>query len=189
MSTTITEKKEFRKFAQDIRNNMDTTFFSNSVVEKIKNWNLYQKAKNIMIFYPIKSEISLLELLKDNKNFYFPIIKGDVMQAVLYNKAAGFSIGKYGINEPRGTALEDFSKLDMVFFPALAADNNGFRLGYGKGYYDRFSEHLNDNTIKVLPISSKLVFNKIPLEIHDKSADFIVTEKEIFSTPHLISNS
>ena len=42
-----------------------------NIIEKIKNWDLYKSSKNIMIFYPLKEEISLLPLIKDeNKNFY-----------------------------------------------------------------------------------------------------------------------
>ncbi|MEO6584492.1 MAG: 5-formyltetrahydrofolate cyclo-ligase [Ferruginibacter sp.] len=69
----------------------------------------------------------------------YPIIKtGDTLQAVAIDEQTVFSLNKYGISEPvDGVPVED-AEIDMVFVPLLAFDAKGYRVGYGKGYYDRF---------------------------------------------------
>ena len=171
-------KNILRNNAKIIRNNIEKEICSDQIVKYIKSWNIYKSSQNVMLFYPVCSEISLLELLKDtDKNFYFPVVDGDSMYPVLYDSRKGFKTGKYNIMEPVGEKLFDYSILDLIFVPALAVDMEGFRLGYGKGYYDRFLEHISDSCNKAVPISSKLIFDKLPRENHDRSVDYIISDK------------
>lgn len=172
-------KQNLREKCKALRADFDTADCSLKICECIRDWSIYQKANNIMLFYPLISEYSLLQLLEDkNKSFYFPCVNGDCMYPVLYNEHKGFKRGKFNINEPVGERLLDLSLLDLIFIPALAVDKSGCRLGYGKGYYDRFLCNVSDS-VKVVPICSELVFDKIPSEPHDVCADCIVTENSI----------
>ncbi|MBQ3819312.1 hypothetical protein II810_02585, partial [bacterium] len=63
-------KQEIRTKAKGIRNNLDIQEISKNLVSKIKNLDIYKQSKNVLIFYPLKNEINLLDLLKDDKNFY-----------------------------------------------------------------------------------------------------------------------
>ena len=107
---------------------------------------------------------------------------------MLYEENSGFKKGAFNINEPIGVPVRDFSVLDMIFIPALAIDTRGFRLGYGKGCYDKFICHLTDKTLKVVPISKSLIFNDIPVEQHDRKVDYAICENGItgFAT-HLLN--
>ena len=60
------EKKELRKNAKEIRNSLDTKILSERIVKNILDLKVYQDAKNVMIFYPLKHEVDLLGLLADN---------------------------------------------------------------------------------------------------------------------------
>lgn len=60
------------------------------------------------------------------------------LTAMLVNDETAFVMGKNGIAEPAGGQFLDPAELDLVLVPLLAFDSNGFRLGYGKGFYDRF---------------------------------------------------
>ena len=64
--------------------------------------------------------------------------------------------------------------MDIIFVPALAVDNEGNRLGYGGGFYDRFLKDLK--TTKIVPISKSLVFDNIPTEDFDIKIDMIITD-------------
>lgn len=55
----------------------------------------------------------------------------------------------YGIPEPVDGIEIPVKKLEVVFIPLLAFDKTGQRVGYGKGFYDRFLEACNSNTIKI----------------------------------------
>ncbi|MBR2526366.1 5-formyltetrahydrofolate cyclo-ligase, partial [bacterium] len=75
--------------------------------------------------------------------------------------------------EPQ-TKPENPDIIDLIILPALAADKNNFRLGYGKGYYDRLLSKTTAKTI--LPIAKELVFENLPVESHDKQVDIVITD-------------
>ena len=177
-------KNEMRAKAKLIRAGLDYTSESSVICGLISRWDVFQKAKNIMLFYPIGSECSLLPLLSfEDKNFFFPVVKGDNMFPVKYDKESGFVKGAFGINEPAGNESADINKLDIVFVPALAVDLKGYRLGYGKGYYDRFLNLLNKNCSRIVPIFSELIFESVPIESHDLAVDAIVSSKGVIHCP------
>ena len=172
-------KQKLRIKCKEIRKNTEINDTSLGICNIIKNWPVFKSAQNIMLFYPIGSEVSLLNLLKiPDKNYYFPCVDGDNITAARYNPDEGFSKGKYDIMEPVGQRYTDCNFLDLVFVPALAADIKGNRLGYGKGYYDRFlSAHTS--IISAVPLSSKLLFSSIPSENHDIKVNYLITQDRI----------
>lgn len=184
-------KNLLRHDIKDIRKHLNIPFCSQKICEQISSWAIFNKSRNVMIYSPIGTEFSLLSLLADtnNKSFFFPSVRGNEIHPVFYDKTKGFKTGDFNIKEPIGEILTDYSFVDLIFVPALAVDINGFRLGYGKGFYDRFLPHLSDRCIKVVPISSKLVLDSIPVESHDKSVDYIVTENEIIPVSKTINSS
>lgn len=81
---------------------------------------------------------------------------------------------QYGIFEPKDNA--DECTPDLVITPLLAADIKGYRIGYGKGYYDRyFSKHLQ--AIRVGLVYEIFIFNKLPINKYDIPLDALITEK------------
>ena len=178
----MNDKNFYRKKCKLTRAVLDSSDCSKKIVEIIQKWDVFIQAKNVMLFYPFNNEISLLDLIDDHsKSFYFPTITDELMCPVKYDKNKGFCIGKYGIKEPVGDRINDFSILNLIFVPALGADSSGFRIGYGKGYYDRFLKKINNACVKAIPIHSNLVFTSLPNEPHDIACDFIITEKQILN--------
>ena len=89
--------------------------------------------------------------------------------------------GQYKIDEPRSREVGDPTSVNSILVPLVAFDRSGTRLGYGKGYYDRFLREFPD------PIRIGLAFecqevSRIPKKRHDEPLDFIVTEKEVIAT-------
>ena len=71
------------------------------------------------------------------------------MQAILVDDTTDYAVNHHGIAEPQqGTVLPP-EELDMVFVPMLAYDKRGYRVGYGKGFYDRFLELCRRDVIKI----------------------------------------
>jgi len=65
----------------------------------------------------------------------------------------------------------------VIIVPCLAADNNGNRLGYGSGWYDRFlAKH--PKALKIGLVYDQFLLDEIPHEPHDIQLDFIITESE-----------
>lgn len=82
-----------------------------------------------------RTDILIDELLSQGKKVYLPRVEGDKMVAVPYGDLRR---GAFGISEPEGEAF--YGAIDIVVTPLLGINPRGFRLGYGKGYYDRFLE-------------------------------------------------
>ena len=78
-------KKELRKKAKDIRKTLNIERISKDIIVKIENFEPFQQAKNVMIFYPLENEINLLALLKHSeKNFYLLRTINDDIEACPY---------------------------------------------------------------------------------------------------------
>ncbi len=70
----------------------------------------------------------------------YPVANVDhhTMQAMLVNDETDFALNRYGIAEPVNGIGIEASDIDIVFVPLLAFDRQGYRVGYGKGFYDRY---------------------------------------------------
>ena len=174
-------KNDFRRIAKEIRNSLAIADVSKKLVTQIRNLELYKSAKMVMIYYPVGSEYNLLPLLEDNKKFLFPVIKGDEIYPVQYDKVKGFKLGKFNINEPIGDIIVDFESLDLLILPALCCSKKGCRLGYGKGFYDRFLAKISSNVATIIAIHSSLLLENIPSECHDEKVDVVVSEEKVYS--------
>ena len=126
-----------------------------------------------MLFYPLASEVNLLELLEDDdKCFYLPRVNGKDLECCPYKRGNDLLLSPLNISEPCCEAV-DKSEIDLIFTPALMADSNFYRLGYGGGFYDRFLKDFKVKTISALPI--ELRTQNLPHE------DFDISIDEIFS--------
>ena len=165
-------KSDLRKKAKDLRKNLNIEIISKIICAKIKNLPDYKCAQNVMIFYPMKYEIDLRNLLNDNKNFYLPKTEGENIAVCPYS--TDLKKSNFGVMEPNTIPI-DPNILDLIFVPALMADRKGYRLGYGGGYYDRFlAKYPNIKTI--IPIPQEFYLDELPTENFDINADIIITE-------------
>ena len=71
------------------------------------------------------------------------------MEAVLVEKDGLFIKNKFNILEPIGGATVQPQQFDLIFVPLLAFDKRGYRVGYGKGYYDRYLSQCRPDAIKI----------------------------------------
>ena len=71
------------------------------------------------------------------------------MEAVLVNDATEYVANRYGIAEPQGEDILGPQLVDIVFVPLLVYDVSGYRVGYGKGFYDRYLKLCREDVIKI----------------------------------------
>ena len=88
--------------------------------------------------------------------------------------------GPMNVPQPAASAKE--RRPDLLIVPLLAFDNDGYRLGYGAGYYDRYlSEHRAKRTILSVGIAyAGQHMEKLPHEPHDEPLDAVVTEERVW---------
>ena len=165
-------KTDLRIYAKEIRKSLDTKSISKKIVDLIRQTDIYKSAKNVMTFYPKQYEIDLRELINDDKSFFLPKIHDNNLLVCPY--CNNLKPSTFNTLEPCSDPINS-DILDLVILPALMADKNGYRLGYGKGFYDRFLKNCNSKTIVV--IASELLVETLPYDEFDVPADFVIHEK------------
>ena len=173
----MNSKSELRIKAKKIRQSLNLSKISEAIIKKIKEFDLYKESKNVMIFYPLKDEINLLPLLNDNKNFYLPRVKDNKLEVCQYVLNDELCESCYHVLEPTCAPIKDII-LDLVFVPALMVDKNNNRLGYGKGFYDRFLSELSQETKSIVVIPDELLVQKLPADKFDVPCDYVITQKK-----------
>lgn len=167
------DKQSLRKWARGKRKELDMERVSSILAEKLIQTEEYKNSKNIMLFYPLPDEVNLLLLLKNKtKNFYLPRIKGDELECCVYKEGDELCESCFHTKEPTCNACNK-TNIDMIIVPALAIDKNGYRLGYGGGFYDRFLS--NFIGIKVCCIPKEFILETVYPEKHDIKMDLIIS--------------
>ena len=147
----------------------------------------FKNYKIIASFISFKSEIStqfLNEFLLNNgKILCLPIIKNnsETLNFIEYNLKTKLVSGKFGIMQPSDLSKEFLP--EIILTPCLAFDENGFRLGYGGGYYDKTFSYLKKIKHKFISIAVAFDDQKIDELVHDKydqKIDYILTEKKLY---------
>ena len=136
-------KIEIRTLMQSKRNELD----EHTVKEKSQKLNgiinahqAYQKAKSVGIFYPMRNELDLMHLQKDpHKIFCFPKVEGNNLVFYEVDQHTTFEKSRFGVFEPTN-AQPIKQPIDLLIVPALAISKEKHRIGYGKGFYDRYIE-------------------------------------------------
>ena len=164
------DKINLRKIAKEIRKTLPLAQKSEVLAEMIRQSNIFQSAKNVMLYYPAKYEINLLSLICKDKNFYLPRVNCENIEVCKYDIGDRVQKSALNILEPCSESV-DKKNLDLVIVPALMCDKKGYRLGYGGGFYDRFLSDLNVKTICAIP--KELYIEKLPAENFDVKIDKI----------------
>ncbi len=143
----------------------------------IKSLECYKEAKAVMIYMPIKGEADVTGLLEDSKVFLTPVTEGEEIYPSIVN--GNFIQGNFNVPEPTEKEAFEKEKIDIVLVPGVAFDKEGNRMGYGKGYYDRFLKDMK--ALKIGVCHSFQLRDNVPNEEHDIKMDMIVTEREVWS--------
>ena len=143
-----------------------------------------QNKENISLYYPNSYEVNILKILDieyfKNFNYSLPIIeKEKEMNFYKWKKNEILVLNKYGIPEPLKT-----KKIvpNIVLVPLLAFDKHKNRIGYGKGFYDKYFHKLKKLNKKMLIVGVAFSFqkyNNLPVNSRDFKLDHIITEKGI----------
>ena len=181
------QKSQLRKKFFNLRKkkyfDIDEKFFLpllNLIQSKIK-----KKFIKIALYYPTNFELNVLKILEFknilSKNILLPATdKKNLMNFFSWKRKDVLFINEYGIPEP---AKIQAKIPDIMLIPMLAFDQNKNRLGYGKGYYDRYLIKYLKKFKNILTVGVAFSFqrhHKLPINKNDVKMDFIITEKGIY---------
>ncbi|MGF7231713.1 5-formyltetrahydrofolate cyclo-ligase [Arachidicoccus sp.] len=102
------------------------------------------------------------------------------MQAVSINEGTIYQQNKYHIIEPQNGENIEATSIDLIFVPLLIFDNHGFRVGYGKGFYDRFLSTCREDILKVGFSYFPPVENIKDVHKFDLPLDYCITTDSVY---------
>lgn len=184
------KKEELRKRLLAVHRNIYSVRENDKVADQFINWYGYQKAKTVMLTVSFNTEIGTSRIINDalerGKTVYLPT--ADIFtQELIPNRISAYPddmvVNHYGILIPKATCpiCEDLSEIDLVLVPGMAFTENGDRLGYGGGYYDRFLKKTRGSVTSVALTREELIYEELPTERFDQKVDWIVTEDRVFT--------
>ena len=163
---------------------------SRKICEQILSWPVFLQAKTIMGYLAMPSEPQLDELLvaavSAGKTVCVPLMGSQYgwMEAAAITGVDQLITGRMGVRmpDPSKTKILNPDLIDLVFTPGLAFAQDGSRLGFGAGYYDRFLIR-SPQAIRVGIAWSLQVVDSVPTDEHDVFMQWVITEEGIFGCP------
>lgn len=195
------EKKEIRRELLQKRDALDPNFIAEAGAKMMKQlfaWPLYQQAHTVMLYQDFRNEAPtedlVIDVLFSGRKLILPLTDHD-FDIIPYainspeNEAStcitdilhALKISELGILEPDpAVCLQvDPKSIDLVIIPGVAFDSAGYRIGYGKGCYDRFLPQLQESVPKVGLAYDFQVLNQIPTGDKDVRMDYLLTESKL----------
>lgn len=175
-------KNELRKKFIEKRNELNADYrvaASKRIFEKLETSEHFRKARKIFIYVGFGSEILTENFIKkylNEKEIFIPKIANASMKLVKLNSWAELHPGHFGVLEINSAIFYE-GEVDLVITPSIVFDKNGFRLGYGKGYYDKYFAKNKYQTSIGLSYDQLLQEN-VPKEAHDLPVDILLTEEK-----------
>ena len=130
------DKKTIRRTILKRRKDYNESNSRINVIKEIIDSKIIDSCNNIGIYFPINNEIDITELRKifPNKKFYLPITKENILFSEYTDNLVK---GPFNIFEPIGEII-DRDNIDCFLIPCVGITKDKKRIGYGKGYYDRY---------------------------------------------------
>jgi 5-formyltetrahydrofolate cyclo-ligase len=164
---------------------------SRQIFERLAALPEYASAHTLMLYLDINSEVRTQWFLPTawsaGKRVVVPYCQGDDLELFRLDSFDELAAGTLGVLEPkpewrgRPERKVDPAELDIIVAPGLAFDRRGGRLGYGKGFYDRFLHRTRGDATKAALCFQCQLFPDIPVLPHDIRMDLVVTENAVYN--------
>ncbi len=177
-------KLTLRKKYLEIRNNIiDKDLKSELIFNKIINTKEYDKATVIAIYKSLDYEVNTDKLIDHSlsigKTVLLPRVIDDDMAFLELTAKTILIKSNFGVFEPIADKSYPKDKIDLVIVPGVCFDYDKNRLGFGKGYYDKY---LKDTKMKKIGICfEEQICKCLPTDSNDIKMDLIITDKQIIN--------
>ena len=158
---------------------------SSQIVQRVLCHPSYRNAECVLCYIDAKGEVQTKELIEHawahGKCIAVPRVHGDVMKFYFISSYEQLEPGSFGIMEPKMDCpeLTSIPERSLVIMPGVAFDLSGNRIGYGKGYYDKYFAAY-ENIYKIGLAFSFQIAPEISSDVFDIKANCIITDS-IFS--------
>ncbi|MCM1047559.1 MAG: 5-formyltetrahydrofolate cyclo-ligase [Clostridiales bacterium] len=194
------EKKHIRKKCLLLRDEIPPKLReekSDKIIGALCGLEQYKKADIILTYVNYQSEVITTKFIEralaDKKLVFAPRVSGNEMEFYKIDGIDSLTEGYKGIKEPigaeafldkiRAVDLDGENNLPLMIMPGAAFDKEGHRIGYGKGYYDKYLSRIDKAGINVYKIAlcyECQLLDSIAHEEHDVCVDMVVTEEDLY---------
>lgn len=179
----ITDKKTLRKELIAMRRNMGADVkksLDSEIFDKLCRLDEIENADCVLCYVSTEIEVEtrrFIQLCLDRgKKVYVPRCDGRIMEFCPIGSLGELKKGMYGIDEPQSETFSYFTERSVCIVPALRFNEKKFRLGYGKGYYDRFLAGFKGISIG---LCYEDFVGALAVDEYDLPTDILVTDKSI----------
>ena len=174
-------KKERSRLSVNEVGDLSKKVFKNLINLNIWDKNFYHLYLSNINNKEVETNKIVNLLFEKDKRIFVPKIKDTNLIHVEIKKDTLYSTNKIGIKEPKENHKADPNLFEVVFFPLLAYDKQGNRVGYGGGYYDKFLGNIKTNPLKIGLSLFEPVDKIQDIETHDVRLDYVITPKKAYS--------
>lgn len=172
-------KNELRKKYKLIRKNISNKKEQDNLIynEIIKNKHILN-CSTLLLYVSFNSEVDTLKIIEyflNNKRIAVPKIENNIINFYYINSLNDLKVGLFGILEPTTQEKVNNYENTTCIVPGICFDKNNYRIGYGKGFYDKFLSNKNIYTIGIC--YKETLINKIPIDKYDISLNEIISTK------------
>lgn len=181
----MVKKQDIRKNVLKQRNLMTEKEWdehSHEIYKKVVTHPFFLESNEVYCYIDFRNEVGTKKIIEEawrlGKRVAAPRIEGSEMNFYYIDSFTKLESGYFGVLEPVGEEKAEGEQV-LVIMPGAAFDKKRNRIGYGKGYYDRFLEKYP--TYRTLALAFELqVVDKIPSDSFDVKPNQIVTEENIY---------
>ncbi len=189
MSSLSIEKERIRRSMLKMRNSVSQSEVfekSNLIQLNVLRSNHFAISESLGVYLPINNEVRTQEIIQRGldsaKKVALPSIESNRMRFYQLDdrllRESSLVIGKFGIWEPHKRGAE-ITKLDLLIVPGIAFDYGGARIGYGRGYFDRYITNAKVSFSLGLGYQFQLVSRPLPQSNFDQRINGLSTENGI----------
>lgn len=182
------EKSELRRTAKLERAQLDFVIkreYDRQIADRLLSLEQYNAADVILTYISVGNEVGtdgiIKQAFKDGKTVAVPVCQGEKMSFYVIEGSTELHKTDFGILEPdpeNCTKQKSFENA-LCIVPALLFDRQGYRIGYGGGYYDKFLKNTGVKTVGLC--YNSFIADFLPVSAHDIPVEIIITQNEIIN--------
>lgn len=146
------------------------------IFDQIEALEIFQKATTVLVYWSMDDEVHTHDFILrwwKQKALLLPAVDGDVLRLKVFTGTESLKSGELmQIPEPAGPDFENVSAIDLIIVPGMAFDKHNFRMGRGRGFYDKLLATTEALTMGVC-FDFQFV-DAVPVEAHDKAMSRVV---------------
>ena len=163
---------------------------SQAILEQLIQLKEYQDSSCVSIYLSFANEVDTFMIINEMKTHgnklvipYTDVSQVELIPVCLEDISKDLTISAFGYPEPifDRVVKAQIEDIDLVIVPGVAFDATKNRIGFGKGYYDKYLSQMRPDIKKIAIAYDYQVLESIPSEDHDVKMDYVITESRIIS--------